>query len=92
MTNVPIDFIEWMDQSSVLNNISNTVNLTMLEYTIPLVTDDLHGQKFTCMAVAGDTTYTEEVDIQVEGTCTCSGCGVVCYIHTNLCMQFQLAH
>ena len=68
MTNVPVDSIEWRDQSSsVLNSISNSVNLTMLEYTIPLVTDDLHGQQFTCIAMAGDTTYTEAVEIQVEG-------------------------
>ena len=68
MTNVPVESIEWRDQSSsVLNNISNSVNLTLLEYTIPLVIDDLHGQQFTCIAVAGDTTYTEAVEIQVEG-------------------------
>ena len=54
----------------MLNSIHNVENLTMLEYTIPLVTDALHGQQFTCIAVAGDTTYTEAVEIQVEGTDT----------------------
>ena len=52
MTNIPVDYIEWKDQSlSVLNNISSAENLTMLEYTISLVTDDLHGQQFTCIAI-----------------------------------------
>ena len=67
MINIPVDSIGWIDQSSSVLN-SNTGNLTMLEYTIPLVTDDLHGQQFTCIAIAGDTTYTETVEIQVEGT------------------------
>ena len=67
MINIPVDYIEWRDQSAVLNSISSARNLTMLEYTIPLVTDDLHGQQFTCIAIAGDATYTEAVEIQVEG-------------------------
>ena len=48
------------------------MNLTVLEYTIPLVTDDLQGQQFTCIAVAGDATYTETVDIQVQGIEACA--------------------
>ena len=43
------------------------MNLMMLEYTITQVTDDLQGQQFTCIAVAGNATYNETVDIQVEG-------------------------
>ena len=61
----------------MLNNISSAENLIMLEYTIPLVTDDLHGQQFTCIAMAGDTTYTGAVEILVEGTHTQSGCDCV---------------
>ena len=85
MTNIPVDSIEWRDQSSsVLNNISSAENLTMLKYTIPLVTDDLHGQRFTCKAVAGDTTYTEAAEIQVEGTHT------VCVVYVILIPIFPV--
>ena len=64
MTDIPVDYIQWKDQSlSVLNSISNTGDLTMLEYTIPLVTDALHGEQFTYIAVAEDKTYTEKIDI-----------------------------
>ena len=78
MINIPVDSIEWRDQSSsVLNNISSAENLTMLDYTIPLVSDGLNGQRFTCIAMAGDTTYTEAVEIQVEGTHTYSECDCV---------------
>ena len=38
-----------------------------LNYTIPLVTDDMEGEMFTCTAVAGATTYTETVVIKVKG-------------------------
>ena len=38
-----------------------------LNYTIPLVTDDMEGERFTCTAVAGTTTYTETVVVQVKG-------------------------
>ena len=38
-----------------------------LNYTIPLVTDDMEGERFTCTAVAGPTTYTETVVVQVKG-------------------------
>ena len=78
MTDIPVDSIQWRDQSSsVLNNISSARNLTMLKYTIPLVTDALHGQQFTCIAVTEGITYTEAVEIQVEGTHTNSGCDCV---------------
>ena len=38
-----------------------------LNYTIVLVTDDMEGKRFTCTAVAGTTTYTETVVVQVQG-------------------------
>ena len=66
MTNIAVDSIEWRDQSSVLN-MSVAVNLTVLEYTIPVVRDDLQGQQFTCTAVAGNTTYTQTIEMQVTG-------------------------
>ena len=66
-----MDSIEWRDLSSVLN-MSSAMNLTVLEYTIPLVKDDLQGQQFTCIAVAGDAMYTETIEIQVTGIFVCS--------------------
>ena len=65
MTNEVVTSIEWRDQLSQLI-MSTAADLTVLEYTIPLVTDDLQGQKFTCIAIAGDATYEEIVDIQVR--------------------------
>ena len=67
MTNVVVDTIEWRDQSSSLLIIDNVINLTELQYTINLVRDDLQGQEFTCIAVAGDTKYNETVVIEVQG-------------------------
>ena len=64
-TNVAVDSIELRDQSSSLLTINNMTNLTMLQYTIDLVMDDLQGQLFTCIAKAGNTTYNETVTIQV---------------------------
>ena len=66
MTNIPVNSIEWRDESSQLI-MSNAGNLMELQYTIDLVTDDLHGQQFTCIAVADTTTYNEIVIIQVQG-------------------------
>ena len=66
MTNIPVTSIEWRDQSSQLT-MSTAVNLTVLEFMISVVTDDLQGQRFTCIAVAGDTTYTQILEIQVQG-------------------------
>ena len=65
MTNIPVTSIEWRDQSSAL--LASITNQTVLDYSISPVTDDLNGQQFTCVAVAGTTTYTETVEIVVEG-------------------------
>ena len=65
MTNIPVTSIEWRDNS--YDVLINATNQTVLEYTIPLVTDDLQGQDYKCVAVAGSTNYTETVEIQVEG-------------------------
>ena len=48
---------------------SSSGNLTLLEYTFPLATDDLHGQQYTCTDVAGDDdTYRETVSLVVKCT------------------------
>ena len=67
MTNIAVDSIEWRNQSSVLN-MSSDMNLTVLEYTIPLVRDDFQGQEFTCTAMAGDAMYMGSAEVQVKGT------------------------
>ena len=66
MTNIAVDSIEWRNQSSQLI-ISDAGDLMELQYTIDLVTDDLHGQQFTCIAISDTTTYNEIVTIQVQG-------------------------
>ena len=64
MTNIAVNSIEWRDESSQLI----AGDLMELQYTIDLVTDDLQGQQFTCIAIAaGDATYNETVIIQVQG-------------------------
>ena len=65
MINVPVTSIEWMDEP--FDVLINAINQTVLEYTISPVTDTLQGQHFTCVAVTGDTMYTQTVEIQVEG-------------------------
>ena len=42
-------------------------NLRVVNYIIPLVTDNLHEKVFTCTAVAEDATYTETVAVRVKG-------------------------
>ena len=67
MTNIAVNFIEWRNESSQLI-MSDAGDLMELQYTIDLVTDDLQGQEFTCIAIAADTTtYNETVIIQVQG-------------------------
>ena len=66
MTNIPVTSIEWRDQSSAV--LASITNQTVLNYTISPVTDNLYGhQSFTCVVVAGATTYTETVEMVVEG-------------------------
>ena len=66
MCNVPVSSIEWRNETSKLVEIS-AANLTVLEYTIDPVKDDLHGHNLTCVAVAGTTVYTETEVVDVEG-------------------------
>ena len=56
--------IVWSRQSSQLNI---DVNVTVLNYTIPLVSDDLQGETFTCTTVVSNTNDTESVMLSVEG-------------------------
>ena len=65
MANVPVSSIEWRDQSSTV--LASATDQTVVEYTIPLVRDDLQGLQLTCRAVAGATTYTVTTEIQVAG-------------------------
>ena len=64
-TNIEVSSIEWMDETSTVLN--SATDQTEVEYTIPLVRDDLQGLQYTCRAVAGTTIYTETVEIQVVG-------------------------
>ena len=64
-TNIEVSSIEWRDETSAV--LSSATDQTVVEYTIPLVRDDLQGLQYTCRAVAGITTYTETVEIQVVG-------------------------
>ena len=82
MTNIAVDSIEWRNQSSQLI-ISNATDLMELQYTIDLVTDDLQGQQFTCIAIAGDTIYNEIVNIQVQGITILLWC-VLIHIYTHM--------
>ena len=66
MTNVPVFSIEWKNETSTLASIS-AANLTVLEYTFDPVMDDLQGHNLTCVAVAGDSEYTEMEVVDVEG-------------------------
>ena len=61
-TNIEVSFIEWRDETSAV--LSSATDQTV-EYTIPLVRDDLQGLQYTCRAVSGTTVYTETVEIQV---------------------------
>ena len=62
-TNIEVSSIEWRDETSAVLN--SATDQTEVEYTIPLVRDDLQGLQYTCRAVAGTTIYTETVEIQV---------------------------
>ena len=75
VTNIPVTSIQWSNETSVLKS-SSADNLTVLEYTIPLVRDDLQGQRLTCTPMAGATTYTETRVVEVKGmTYKCIVCG-----------------
>ena len=64
MTDIPVPSIEWRDQSSDV--LANTTNQRVLNYFISPVTDNLLRHQLTCVAIAGDTVYSETVVILVE--------------------------
>ena len=66
MINIAVSSIEWKNETSTLASIS-AANLTVLEYTIDPVKDDLQGQELTCVAVAGDSEYTETEVVDLRG-------------------------
>ena len=68
MTNIPVSSIKWRDETSTLANITGA-NVTLLEYTIDPVKDDLQGQRLTCVAVAGTSVYSETEVVAVRGMC-----------------------
>ena len=92
MSNIAVDTIaiEWSNESSVVN-MSSDMNLTELEYTIPLVRDDFQGELFTCTAMAGDTTYTETIEIQVAGMYTICAMKVITYVCIHVVPDGSLA-
>ena len=86
-TNIEVSSIEWRDETSTVLN--SATDQTVVEYTIPLVRDDLQGLQYTCRAVAGTTIYTETVEIQVVGkSMSPPFCETICmytYIFWTLC-------
>ena len=60
-----VSFIEWRNSSSA---IQSATSRNVLNYTINLISDDLHGVQYTCRVVAIDgTEYTQRVEIDVTG-------------------------
>ena len=65
-SNIAVDSMELRAGSTVLDTItSSSGNLTELEYTIDVVMDDL--TELTCVAMAGETVYTETNTVVLEG-------------------------
>ena len=65
MTNIPVSSIELRNETSTLKSISGD-SVTVLEYSIDLVKDNLQGQRLTCVAVGDDTVYTETAVVTVK--------------------------
>ena len=70
MTNEPVSFIQWRN---MFQDISNTAaeNVTVLNYTIPLVEDDMQGQIYTCIALSGNINDSQNATILVKGMLLC---------------------
>ena len=58
------------------HNLSSTTeeNVTVLNYIIPLVRDDMQGQIYTCIALSGNITDSQTAAILAKGEYT------LCYI------------
>ena len=78
MTNIPVNSIEWRNETSTLKT-STAANVTVLEYTIDPVKDDLDGHNLTCVAVTGTTVYNETEVVAVRGMCGNEVCMIVFY-------------
>ena len=85
MTDLPVSYIEWRNQSSQLSVTpsDDTPDLTVLEYTIAYVSEDMRGELLTCLVVARDQThYFKAAEIMIKGLknchCTCVVCAYSC--------------
>ena len=69
MTELPVSYIEWRNQSSQLSvTPSNAPDLTVLEYTIAYVSEDMRGELLTCVVIARDQTpYFKAAEIMIKG-------------------------
>ena len=90
MTNIPVSSIKWRDETSTLDEISAT-NVTLLEYTIDPVKDDLQGHRLACVALAGTTVYIESQIVAVRGTYMYVWYEVYMYSITPS-LQYHLTH
>ena len=70
ITNKPVSFIQWRN---MFQNTSNTAteNVTVLNYTIPLVKDDMQGQIYTCIALSGNINNSQNATILTKGMLLC---------------------
>ena len=67
ITNEPVSFIQWRNMSHNLTSITEE-RVTVLNYTIPLVKDDMQGQIYICVALSGNITDTQTATILANGT------------------------
>ena len=88
ITNEVASKIEWKSQTTVLA-MTMDVNVTALNYTIPLVTDSLQEKLFTCTAIVSNTSHTEIVMLDVKGShnTVYYTAGIISYS-----LQFHLIH
>ena len=69
ITNKPVSFIQWRQMSQRLSS-TTAENVTVLNYNIPLVKDDMQGQIYTCVTVSGNITDTNNATIIANGIYT----------------------
>ena len=70
MTDLPVSYIEWRNQSSQLSvtTSDDTPDLTVLEYTIAYVSEGMRGELLTCVVIARDQTpYFKAAEIMIKG-------------------------
>ena len=70
ITNEPVSYIQWRNMSHNLSN-TTTKDVTVLNYTIPLVKDDMQGQIYTCIALSGNITDSQNATILTKGMLLC---------------------